>query len=115
MLTKHFLVMPVIAMLALGTAGSGAAQTGERTTRIIPVNRADLLTPSGRARMEQKIARGVRQVCQPNDRRGVLYNPAMIDCRTAAMADARRQLDRHIATATRNVQIAAANSAPVSR
>jgi UrcA family protein len=103
------------ALLAIGVSMPGLAQDVHQESRIIVIDRADLLTSSGRTKIEARIARAATQVCEPTYRRSVQFSSAASACRTKAMADARRQLDQRVAAANGDIRIAIVDSAAGSR
>ena len=114
MLTKSF-GMPVLAVMAISAFTPAIAQTTIQERRVVMIDRGDLLTAEGRSKIEAQLGRAARQVCAPNDQRSLLFMRDAYECRAAAMADARRQLDQRIAAATGGVQIAVIGRATTAR
>lgn len=107
--------MPALAVLAIAAATPSVAQTVDQERRFITIDRADLNTAEGRARIDARIVRAARQVCGLNNRPSLLSGRDMFVCRASAVADAHRQLDQHIAAAQGNTEIAVVTSASSPR
>ncbi len=107
--------MPALTVLAISAVAPAIAQTTIQERRVVLIDRADLLTAEGRAKIEAQINRAARQVCEPKDRRSVQFIRGVTECRATATADARRQLDQRVAAAKGNVEIAVVNDNAVSR
>lgn len=114
MFMKSFGV-PAIAALAISAFTPSIAQTTIQERRVVVIDRSDLLTPEGRSKIEARIGYAARQVCEPTDRRSVQFMRDAYECRAAAMADARRQLDQRIAAASGGVQIAVVGRTTTAR
>lgn len=109
------LVLSAFAALAISAVTPSYAQTTIQERRVLLIDRADLLTAEGRAKIEARIDRAARQVCEPRDRRSVQFNRGVTECRATATADARRQLDQRVAAASGDVQIAVVDRATTAR
>lgn len=107
--------MPALAVLAISAVTPSIAQTIIQERRVVMIDRGDLLTAEGRSKIEARIGRAARQVCETKDRRSVMFMRDAEECRAAAMADARRQLDQRIAAASGDVQIAVVSRATTAR
>lgn len=107
--------MPALAVLAISAVTPSIAQTIIQERRVVMIDRSDLLTADGRSKIEARIGRAARQVCVSKDRRSVMFMRDTEECRAAAMADARRQLDQRIAAASGEVQIAVVDRATTAR
>ncbi len=106
---------PALAALALSIVTPAIGQTIIQERRVVMIDRGDLLTAEGRSKIEARIGRAARQVCVSKDRRSVMFMRDTEECRAAAMADARRQLDQRIAAASGDVQIAVVSRATTAR
>ncbi len=103
--------MPALTALAISAVAPAIAQTTIQERRVVLIDRADLLTAEGRAKIEAQINRAARQVCEPKDRRSVQFIRGVTECRATATAD----LDQRVAAAKGNVEIAVVNDNAVSR
>ncbi len=107
--------MPMLAAMAISAFTPAIAQTTIQERRVVMIDRADLLTAEGRSKIEARIGHAARQVCVSKDRRSIMFMRDTEECRAAAMADARRQLDQRIAAASGEVQIAVVDRATTAR
>lgn len=114
MFTKA-IVLSAVSLAATAIPTPVIAQTVVRESRTVIIDRADLLSAEGRARIDARLIHAANRVCEPAYRRGVLFTRGADACRDAALADARRQLDQRVAAATGTIQIAVVNGANASR
>lgn len=108
--------MRFIAKALFAAAAAGAAtlalspvhaDLGAPRTQEVRYDDLDLSKPAGQARLERRIALAARIVCGAEDSRSHTSRMAVAECRTGAIADARRAMVEVVAGRESAVRLAA--------
>lgn len=103
---KTFIVMAAM----LGTIATVPARAQEQSRRQTSVhvlyNPGDLLDAKGRAALQRRVERASNRVCAMPQTGSRLTSRDEIDCRRAALADARQQAERAILAANQGRMLA---------
>lgn len=95
------------AMLGAAATVPAEAQTREDRTVHIAYQPSELLSAEGRARLQRRVVTASQRVCRiDSGRSSLLLSADELNCRKAALADARQAADRAILAANQGVLMA---------
>lgn len=94
-------ILLALAALAAGAALPAYAAPPAATTRLVAYGDLDLSSPAGQARLEQRIATAVREVCGTAANYDLRARQAVAECREATFATVVRPAAAPVQAGTR--------------